>query len=112
MGTTYKNGQKYKKYVKLYQLTCKCKNTKYHKEWLKYHGGKYYSYSTVTATKKPQYVYKKVKSGSYVASKNSNKFHYSSCSSAKKIKSKNKITFSSRSKAINRGYKPCTKCKP
>ena len=115
VGTVYKNGQKYKKYVKLYELTCKCKKTKYHKEWLKHHGGKYYTYTTVTATNKPKYVYKKVKakkSGNYVASKKSNKFHYASCASAKRIKSYNKITFSSRSKAINSGYKPCATCHP
>lgn len=89
VGTVYKNGHKYKKYVKLYQLTCKCKKTKYHKEWLKYHGEKYYSYTTLTTTNKPKYLYVKVKtkkSSSYVASKNSNKFHYSSCPSAKKNK--------------------------
>ena len=69
-GIVYINGKKYKKYVKLYELTCQCKKTKYHKKWLKYHGEKYYSYTTLTTTNKPKYVYKKVstkKSGSYGA---------------------------------------------
>lgn len=115
VGTVYKNGKKYKKYVKLYELTCKCKKTKYHKKWLNAHEAKYYSYTTITATNKPKYVYKKVKtkkSGSFVASINSDKFHYASCASAKRIKSYNKITFSSRSKAINSGYTPCATCRP
>lgn len=52
------------------------------------------------------------KGGKYVASAKSDKFHYPSCASAKRIKSYNKITFSSRSKAINAGYSPCAKCHP
>ncbi|SFL33104.1 Metal binding domain of Ada [Methanobrevibacter olleyae] len=50
--------------------------------------------------------------GYYVASRNSDKFHYSSCASAKRIKSYNRITFSSRSSAINQGYRPCARCHP
>lgn len=55
---------------------------------------------------------KAVKKSKYVASKNSNKFHKQSCSYVKKIKSKNKITFKSKSQAKKLGYKPCKKCKP
>lgn len=55
---------------------------------------------------------KTVKKGKYVASKNSNKYHKKSCSYAKKIKSKNKITFKSKSQAKKCGYKPCKKCHP
>lgn len=50
--------------------------------------------------------------GYYVGSANSDKFHYPSCSAAKRIKSYNKISFSSRSQAINAGYSPCRICYP
>lgn len=135
VGTVYKNGHKYKKYVKLYIFTCICKKTKYHKPWLEAHpGDKYYSYETYSSGSHEKYVYKKIgkskkksskthvykktgkskkkSSKSYVASINSNKFHYSSCRSAKIIKSYNKIKFSSRSDAINQGYSPCKSCHP
>lgn len=55
---------------------------------------------------------KTVKKGKYVASKNSNKYHKKSCKYVKKIKSKNKITFKSKSQAKKCGYKPCKKCHP
>lgn len=48
----------------------------------------------------------------YVASAKSNKFHYPSCSYAKKIKDSNKITFSSRDEAVDSGYSPCAVCSP
>ena len=48
----------------------------------------------------------------YVGSVNSDKFHYPSCSHAKRIKDSNKITFSSRDNAIAAGYSPCGVCKP
>lgn len=51
-------------------------------------------------------------SGSFVASANSNKFHYSGCTWAQKIRSYNLIHFSSRSQAINAGYSPCYYCSP
>lgn len=51
-------------------------------------------------------------SGSYVASASSNKFHFSGCTWAKKIKSYNLIHFSSRSQAISAGYSPCYYCSP
>lgn len=50
--------------------------------------------------------------GSYVGSVNSDKFHYSSCGQASKIKPGNLITFSSREEAISRGYSPCKFCNP
>lgn len=50
--------------------------------------------------------------GSYVASSNSNKFHYSSCGHVNKIKSGNLISFSSREEAIAAGYSPCKSCSP
>ena len=48
----------------------------------------------------------------YVASAQSNKFHYSSCRAAKRINQSNLITFSSRDEAINAGYSPCGICHP
>ena len=48
----------------------------------------------------------------YVASSNSDKFHYPSCSAASRIKDYNKITFSSRDEAISAGYSPCGICSP
>jgi len=48
----------------------------------------------------------------YVGSKNSNKYHYPSCSGAKQIKEANKIWFNSEAEAIAAGYVPCAICKP
>ena len=48
----------------------------------------------------------------YVASSQSNKFHYTSCRAAKRINQSNLITFSSRDEAINAGYSPCGICHP
>ena len=48
----------------------------------------------------------------FVGSVNSDKFHYPSCSAAKKINDENKITFSSREDAINSGYSSCGICHP
>lgn len=50
--------------------------------------------------------------GTYVASVNSDIFHDSSCTQAKRIKGSNKITFSSRDEALNNGYTPCGICHP
>ena len=51
-------------------------------------------------------------SGSYIASANSHKFHYTTCRWGKKISEKNKVTFNSRSDAISQGYEPCKVCQP
>lgn len=48
----------------------------------------------------------------YIGNANSKKFHYSWCSSVSDMKEKNKVPFSSRDEAINRGYKPCKRCNP
>ena len=48
----------------------------------------------------------------YVASKNSKVFHKPDCSSAKRIKPGNLVTFSTRDKAIKAGKRPCKICKP
>ncbi len=48
----------------------------------------------------------------YVGNKNSHVFHRSTCSSASSMSEKNKVAFSSREEAIEKGYKPCGKCNP
>ncbi len=51
-------------------------------------------------------------SGRYVSSRRSKVFHKSSCSHAKRIKSTNRVIFSSPSKAKAANKKPCRACKP
>ena len=46
----------------------------------------------------------------YVGSKNSNKYHKADCQWAEKIKISNKVTFTSSSNAISKGYSPCKTC--
>ena len=53
-----------------------------------------------------------VSTGVFVGSKNSDVYHYPNCSSAKKIKPSNLITFNSVQEARDRGYRPCKVCKP
>lgn len=48
----------------------------------------------------------------YVASKNSPKFHYSTCDDVLSIKPANLIKFDSREQAVSSGRKPCDNCKP
>jgi hypothetical protein len=48
----------------------------------------------------------------FVGSKNSTKYHYSSCKWANKIKSGNLVVFSSAADARAKGYQPCKVCKP
>lgn len=49
----------------------------------------------------------------YVLNNNTMKFHYADCSSAKKIKEKNKESFhGSRQWLVDNGYSPCGNCKP
>lgn len=48
----------------------------------------------------------------YWASQKSNKYHYPSCSSAKKIKPENLIKFQSPEEAQKAGYVPCKICRP
>ena len=50
--------------------------------------------------------------GGYIGSRNSDKFHYSWCGQAGRIKSSNLVHFSSRSDALSRGYSPCSFCNP
>lgn len=48
----------------------------------------------------------------FVGSKNSNKYHYTWCKWALKIKPSNLVTFDSPEEAIAAGYIPCKVCKP
>lgn len=50
--------------------------------------------------------------GQYVGSKNSDKYHYPSCSGAAKIKDSNEVWFDSEAEAIAAGYVPCKICEP
>jgi len=48
----------------------------------------------------------------FVGSKNSNKYHYTWCRWAQRIKPSNLVTFDSPEEAIAEGYIPCKVCKP
>lgn len=50
--------------------------------------------------------------GPFVGSSKSDKYHYPSCSAAKKIKAANLVTFSSSAEARAAGYIPCGICHP
>jgi hypothetical protein len=50
--------------------------------------------------------------GPFVASSKSDKYHYPTCSAAKRIKSSNLITFASSAEARAAGYSPCSICTP
>ena len=52
------------------------------------------------------------KTAVFVGNKNSHVFHKPSCASAAKIKEENRISFSSRDDAVNKGYTPCGRCEP
>lgn len=52
-----------------------------------------------------------IKTGLYVASKNSTKYHLPSCSGAKRIKEENKVWFNSKEEAERAGYEPAKNCK-
>lgn len=48
---------------------------------------------------------------SFVASKNSDKYHFPWCSGAKRIKEENKVWFTTREEAKAAGYTPAANCK-
>ncbi len=49
----------------------------------------------------------------YIANKNTKKFHYPSCSSVSDMKEKNKRPLKcTRDEAISQGYDPCGRCNP
>ena len=49
--------------------------------------------------------------GDFVASKNSDKYHYTWCSGAQRIKEENKVWFETREEAEAAGYTPASNCK-
>ena len=53
-----------------------------------------------------------VLASSYVGNAHTKKFHFANCPAAQKIKSTNRVEFSSRDEAISGGYVPCKKCNP
>lgn len=69
---------------------------------------------SLIAKKKPQtkttQTIQRVNSITYVGSKNSDKYHLTSCKWAGNIKASNKITFNSENQARSRGYSPCRTC--
>lgn len=48
----------------------------------------------------------------YIGNKKSLRFHYPTCRSVTQMKDSNKVEFSSREEAIERGYIPCGDCNP
>lgn len=48
----------------------------------------------------------------FVASKESDAFHLSTCKMAQKIKPSNAVYFNTRDEAIKAGHRPCKICKP
>lgn len=64
-----------------------------------------------TVPKQPQTQTVK-KTGVYVGSLESDKYHRPTCRWAKKITQANLIGFDSKSEAISKGYSPCGTCKP
>ena len=78
--------------------------------------GKLSGSSSTKKTYKKKYYNKKAtkgKSGTYIISKNTKKFHYPSCGYVKRIKSYNQIRYKgSRKSLINQGYSPCKGCNP
>ncbi len=48
----------------------------------------------------------------YIGNKNSHVFHRGTCQSVIDMKEKNKISFMSREEAIEKGYRPCSRCQP
>ncbi|OGZ32572.1 MAG: hypothetical protein A3H02_00320 [Candidatus Niyogibacteria bacterium RIFCSPLOWO2_12_FULL_41_13] len=62
------------------------------------------------ANSKSQITENKEQNRILVGSKNSNLYHYTWCSGAKRIKEENKIYFSSKEEAEKAGYKPAGNC--
>jgi len=61
---------------------------------------------------KPKEPEKKLIKEKYVGSKFSNKYHFSTCTSAQRIKPANRRVFYSVKKAVDAGYVPCKSCRP
>ncbi len=54
----------------------------------------------------------KAYTGPFVGSIKSDVYHYPNCASAKQIKKKNLIVFTSVADAKDEGYRPCKRCRP
>ena len=63
------------------------------------------TYSTVETTQSEQ-------EETYIGNKNSKKLHKKSCSAVSAMNENNKVCFSSRKDALNKGYSPCNNCNP
>ncbi len=50
--------------------------------------------------------------GPFYGSKNSNVYHYGSCSYVDRIKDANLVIFTNAQDAVDRGYRPCDVCHP
>ncbi len=70
------------------------------------------SLAATTTTTTTSSVATAVSAGPFVGSKKSDKYHYPSCSSAKRISPPNLVTFSSSADARSKGYTPCGACRP
>jgi len=78
-----------------------------------YVDGEEYNFGTSGAATKVVQTRSSGSSGTtYIGNSNTGKFHYSSCSSVRQMKDKNKVYLDSRDEAINRGYVPCQRCHP
>lgn len=70
-------------------------------------------YGTSAVVTKPTQQNDNSSSSTYVANKNTKKFHYPTCSSVGQMKEKNKKVLNcSRDVAIQQGYSPCGNCNP
>ena len=50
--------------------------------------------------------------GNYIGNRGTGIFHKSTCHYVNKMSESNKIGFENRQQAIDKGYRPCKKCKP
>ena len=70
-------------------------------------------YGSSAAVTKPAQQNNNSMTTTFIANKNTKKFHYPYCSSVKQMKDKNKKRLNcSREEAIQQGYSPCGNCNP
>ena len=48
----------------------------------------------------------------YIGNRNSHKFHRPDCNSVGEMKESNKVEFTTREEAVEKGYVPCKRCNP
>lgn len=51
-------------------------------------------------------------SANYIGNKNFYKFHFAGCHHVNKMKTSNKVPFSTRQESINASFVPCKVCRP